>query len=321
MMLALEGGVATGALSAADGLRALVNLSIEVSRRMGDDALALRTDLHEALVAIVQGHLGADEAMGLLLTSVPATGRDADKMRAEVGGMFAALADAGLASATTITAALAAALDAGTLTGAEAAAFIAGAAINREYTNPFPDSHDFAAALGDALGELIEAGSIGCRRCNGRRAGDADMFRMAWYPSEVTLLAAVAGHDAAGLQTAVGHALAALFQSGQLRRRDRHAGIRCHGGRAGRADGAAGHGRAVRHGRRCGLIGRGTPSQRSLRRLCGRGALTAQEVANGVTAEITAGHFSPSYGIALLTYVATNDGAFIGAGGEQRSSN
>ena len=183
MVLALEGGVATGALSAADGLRALVNLTIEVSRRMGDDALALRTDLHEALVAIVQGHLGADEAMGLLLTSVPATGWDADKMRAEVGGMFAALADAGLASATTITAALAAALDAGTLTGAAAAAFITGAAINREYTNPFPDLRDFAAALGDALGELIEAGSVAVGDAMAGVLATQTWFRMAWYPA------------------------------------------------------------------------------------------------------------------------------------------
>ena len=231
-------------------------------------------------------------------------------MRAEVGGMFAALADAGLASATTITAALAAALDAGTLTGAAAAAFITGAAINREYTNPFPDSRDFAAALGDALGELIEAGSVAVGDAMAGVLATQTWFRMGWYPSEVTLLAAVAGHDAPGLQTAVGHALAALFQSGQL---DVATGMPTFDAMVGAPDGlTAQQAMAVLFGMADGgAIGAYTIAT-EFAALCGRGALTAQEVADGVTAGITAGHFSPSYGIALLTYLASNDGAFIG---------
>ena len=231
-------------------------------------------------------------------------------MRAEVGGMFAALADAGLASATTITAALAAALDAGTLTGAAAAAFITGAAINREYTNPFPDSRDFAAALGDALGELIEAGSVAVGDAMAGVLATQTWFRMGWYPSEVTLLAAVAGHDAPGLQTAVGHALAALFRSGQL---DVATGMPTFDAMVGAPDGlTAQQAMAVLFGMADGgAIGAYTIAT-EFAALCGRGALTAQEVADGVTAEITAGHFSPSYGIALLTYLASNDGAFIG---------
>ncbi|MBY0323689.1 MAG: DUF4114 domain-containing protein [Reyranella sp.] len=315
MMQALEGGVATGALSAADGLLALANLSVEVSRRMGDDALALRTDLHEALVTVVQGHLTADEAMGILLASVPAAEPNADKMRAEVGGMLAALADAGLASAATIAAALAAALGAGSVTGAGVAAFIAGAAINREYTNPFPDSDDFAAALGDALGELIENGNIGAADAMAGVLATQIWFRMAWFPNEVTLLAAAAGHDAAGLQTAVGHALAALFQSGQF---DVTSGMPVFDAMVGAPDGLTGQQAkdvlfGMADGFDGGLLGLGGERVvgSEFAALIGRGMVTAQEVTDGVSAEIAAGHLSMPAGLALLAYVASADRAFV----------
>ncbi|MBI2739544.1 MAG: DUF4114 domain-containing protein [Rhodospirillales bacterium] len=321
MMQALEAGVTTGALSVTDGLRALVNLSVDVSRHLGDDALALRTDLHEGLVAIVQGRLSGAEAIGLLLGSVPAAEPNADKMRAEVGGMLAALADAGLASAATITTALADALAAGALTGSDVAAFVTGAAINREYTNPFPDTRDFAAALGDALGGLIEAGSIGAADAMAGVLATQTWFRMAWYPGEVTLLAAVAGHDVAGLQTAVGHALAALFQSGQF---DVTSGMPVFDAMVGAADGLTAHQAMVAlfgmaDGFEGGIVGLGGLRivAMELGTLIGRGALTMQEVGNGVTAEISAGHYAPAYGIAFLTYVAAANPAFTGvAAGE-----
>ena len=321
MMQALEAGIATGALSVTDGLRALVNLSVDVSRRMGDDALAFRTDLHEGLVAIVQGRLAGDEAIGLLLASVPAAESNADKMRAEVGGMLAALADAGFASAATITAALATALAAGTLTGSDVAAFLTGAAINREYTNPFPDTRDFAAALGDALGGLIEAGSIGAADAMAGVLATQTWFRMAWYPGEVTLLAAVAGHDVAGLQTAVGHALAALFQSGQF---DVTSGMSVLDALVAAPDGLTVHQAlvvlfATADGFEGGIAGLGGLNVLAMEvgALIGRGVLTMQEVGDGVAAEISAGHYVAAYGIAFLTYVTSTNAAFTGvAAGE-----
>jgi hypothetical protein len=216
MMAALAAAADAGTLPDADGVRALVYLGVNVTFVFGDEALAMRTALHEELVDLVRDHLSGDVAAGIILTSVPATSSSVDKMRAEAGGMLAALVDAGLASPGDIAAALSASLAAGTNTPSAIAAFIAGAALNHEYTNPLPTSHDLAKSLGHYLGGLIEAGSVGTADAMAGVAASQAWFHAADYVGEITMLAAVATHDVAGLQAAVGHALAGIYRSGQI---------------------------------------------------------------------------------------------------------
>ena len=317
MMIALGAAVDAGTMSAAEAVQMLVQVSFHVANEFGDEALALRTNLHEQLVSIVQGHLDVDDAIGFLLGSVSATAHYADRMRAEVGGMLAALVDAGLASATTVIAALTDALTDGTSTGAEVAAFIAGAALNREYTNPFPDSHDFAVALGHALGVLIEAGSIDVGEALAGVLASQAAFRMGWPAGEVTMLAVVAGHDAAGLQVAVGHALAAFYQSGSVFTPEM---MQAFDAMVGAPDGFSAQQAMVvlftmADDFEGGIAGLGGLYQiaTEVGALIGRGAFTAQEVADGVAAEISGGHYTMGYGLAFLAYVTSANGAFTGA--------
>ncbi len=257
-------------------------------------------------------------AAGILLTSLPVTSFFVDKMRAEAGGMLAALVDAGLASAADITAALSASLAAGTNTPAAIAAFIAGAALNREYTNPFPTSHDLAKALGDFLGELIETGRIGISDAMAGVAASHTWFRMGDFAGETTMLVAVAAHDAAGLQAAVGHALVAVYQS------DSFSFTSVFDALVGVPDGlAAGKTKDVLfgmadgfQGQPFGLGGLGAVTS-EFAALNARGALTAQEVADGVTAEIAAGNFPTAYGLKFLAYWVAADVSLAGVAADE----
>ncbi|GEP53785.1 DUF4114 domain-containing protein [Reyranella soli] len=318
MMAALAAAADAGTLPAADGVRALAYLGVNVANLQGDEALALRTALHEELVDLVRDHLSGDVAAGILLTSLPVTSFFVDKMRAEAGGMLAALVDAGLASAADITAALSASLAAGTNTPAAIAAFIAGAALNREYTNPFPTSHDLAKVLGDFLGELIETGSIGISDAMAGVAASQTWFRMGDFAGETTMLVAVAAHDAAGLQAAVGHALVAVYQSDSL------SFMSVFDALVAVADGlAAGKAKDVLFGMADGF--QGQPSglgglwavTSEFAALNARGALTAQEVADGVTAEIAAGNFPTAYGLKFLAYWAAADVSLAGVAADE----
>lgn len=316
LMAALAAAADAGTLPAADGVRALVYLAVNVTFVFGDEALAMRTALHEELVDLVRDHLSGDVAAGIILTSVPASSSSVDKMRAEAGGMLAALVDAGLASAADIAAALSASLAAGTNTPAAIAAFIAGAALNHEYTNPFPTSHDLAKSLGHTLGELIEAGIVGIADAMAGMAASQSWFHAADYVGEITMLAAVATHDAAGLQVAVGHALAGIYQSGQINGAtfipafDAMVGVP--GGLTAEQATAVlfGMAESVSFGV---LYDIGA----EFANLVHRGLTTAQQVADGMTAEMSAGHISAGNGLALLAYFVVADNAFAGAvGGE-----
>ena len=146
-------------------------------------------------------------------------------MRAEVGGMFAALANVGLCECDDHH------RGAGCRPGRRNADGGGGADSHHPGRGDIGENTEPGLPMGafprrrsaNALGELIEAGSVAVGDAMAGVLATQTWFRMAWYPSEVTLLAAVAGHDAPGLQTAVGHALAALFQSGQLDVGDRNA--------------------------------------------------------------------------------------------------
>ncbi|HZX83197.1 MAG TPA: hypothetical protein VFF19_06505, partial [Reyranella sp.] len=313
MMAALAAAADAGTLSGADGVRALAQLGVNVANLQGDEALTMRTALHEGLVDLVRDHLSGDVAAGILLTSVPVTSVFVEKMRAEAGGMLAALVDAALASTSDITAALSASLVAGTNTPTAIAAFIAGAALNREYTNPFPTSHELAKVLGDYLGELIETGSIGISDAMSGVAASHAWFRMGDLVGETTMLATVAAHDAAGLQAAVGHALVAVYQSDALSFMPAFDAL------VGVPDGlTADKAKDVLIGMADGF--QGQPSglgglyavASELAALNARGALTAQEVADGVAAEIAAGNFPTAYGLTFLAYWVAADASFAG---------
>lgn len=213
---AMMAALAAGALPGLDGVRALVMLGVNVANLLGDAALALRTQLHQELLDVVRGHLSAADAIGTILTSVPATSSFVDRMHAEAGGMLAALVDAGLASAADIAVGVSASLAAGTNTPSAIAAMLTGAALNCEYTNPFPTSHELAKSLGNTLGELIEAGSIGISDTMAGVAASQAWFRAGDIVGEITMLAAIAGHDVAGLQAAVGQAFASIYQAGLI---------------------------------------------------------------------------------------------------------
>ncbi|WP_421999807.1 hypothetical protein [Reyranella sp.] len=310
----IDASVGDGSLPPADAVQSLALLAGGFGLRPAGQVLFPRTALAAELVALVPDRIGAADAMAILLTPRPGTtGVAAVVMQAEAGALIAALVDAGRASPAAVVAALADAVDAGTFDGAVATTIAVGAALHHDAD---PSSHGLAVALGDWLGGQIDAGALGIAPSMTAILAAQTNFRAGDVPGEVALLAAMAGHAAAGLQAAIGQALAGIHLSGLLAASavlavldslvDTPQALSAQQAKAilfamaDAFDDVAGD------------VAGSTAVAAEFVALIGRGALAAQEVVDGVTAEIDAGHLTMANGLAFMAWLAAFDGGLTG---------
>ncbi|MEP9375337.1 DUF4114 domain-containing protein [Aquabacter sp. CN5-332] len=318
ILTGLDTAVDAGTMSAIDALQALVSL-VSGTTRQGDSMAVLRMAVFDALANLVPEHITADNAMRVLLTPPSGvTDNAAVSMEAEAGSLIASLVKAGLLTPGAVSTAIDTALSNHTLAPEQAVAIITGATLYHDYTDISPVTYDLPVALGQYLGGLIDNGDISVSAAMDAVQAAQSSYRMGYVLNEVALLAAVASHGASGLQAAVGETLVGVFGA--------------YGGNAefmslfdtfvnqpGMM--TAGQAMAV-------LLGMAdnfetyTPLGTTVFRLSGvqavavelvtligRGALTEQGVVDDVAGEISAGRLSVSYGLSLMTYLVSSDGA------------